>query len=352
VHERRAIRDAEQEREDASLQAPPPLDSAAQLIQLQRAVGNQAVTAMLARDTTAAAPPAPAPAVDPEEQAFDDAVKAGDWAKAAAQLVKLKAPVPKLSPLTVDQLRLLQDAMVRGGSSLGGAGSAMQMAIAIELQSKGVPAAKLAAGAAFGKLESSVAENTSGDKAAGKDYAYKINITFTPDTAVVDADEIGFIQTVRLVDTATGANKDPEETNKKRQTASATSVDRLGGKEQGWYGMKDDGTGGGTLTTWTKTAPATPAKMMDRPSWNQPNTTWQFETMVVCRAGTDAGKVYAVITWGFTIDNDLKLTELARTITNKQTTEATAAVGKWNDQTAGPAADRNAPGQKSLPALK
>ena len=85
---------------------------------------------------------------------------------------------------------------------------------------------------------------------------------------MVDADEIAFIQTVRLVDTATGANKDPEETNKKRQTGTATSVDRLGGREQGWYGMTDAGGGGSTLRTWTKADPTKPAFLMDRPSWN------------------------------------------------------------------------------------
>jgi hypothetical protein len=48
----------------------------------------------------------------------------------------------------------------------------------------------------------------------------------------------------------------------------------------------------------------------------------------------------------------LKLTEQAPTVTNKQSTEATTAVGKWNDQAAGAAVDRNAPDQMSLPALK
>ena len=180
--------------------------------------------------------------------------------------------------------------MTRAGAPLGGIGSVIQMAIGIELQAKGVPAAKTAAGTAYGKLETKVDERTSGDKAAGKGYAYKITITFTPDTAAVDADEIAFIQTVRVVDTATGANKDPEETNKKRQTASATSVDRMGGREQGWYGMKDDGSGGGTLTAWKKSDPTTPASMMDRPSWNKPDTTFQFETMVVCRAGRTSAR--------------------------------------------------------------
>jgi hypothetical protein len=293
------------------------------------------------------------PIVSPDEKAFDDAVKSGDWATAVTSLAKLALPTTKLLPLTIDQLRLLQDAVIRVRAVLGGVGIVLQLAIAVELQSKGVPATKVAAGTAFGKLEIKVDEKTDGDKATGALYAYKINITFTPDTAVIDADEIAFIQTTRLVETASGSNEDHKESNKKRQTPSATSVDRLHGKKQGWYGMSmDNGMGSGTLTVWKKSAPATPATMRDRASWNQPNTTWQFETMVVCRSGADTGKVYAVVTWGFTVDADLKLTEQARTVTNKQSAEATAAVGKWNAHVAGSAVDRNAPSQIALPALK
>ena len=290
---------------------------------------------------------------DAQEEAFDDAVTSGDWATAATSLAKLTMPATKLAPLTIDQLRLLQDAVIRAHSVLGGIGIELQLAIALELQSKGVPAAKVAAGAAFGTLQTKVDEIIDGDKATGALYAYKIYITFTPDTAVIDADEIAFIQTTRLVETTSGSNEDHKETSKKRQTPSATSVDRLRGKKQGWYGMTmDNGMGSGTLTVWKRSAPATPATMRDRASWNQPNTTWQFETMVVCRSGSDVGKVYAVVTWGFTVDADLRLTEHARIVTNKQSTEATAAVGKWNDQATGSAVGRNALGQVLLPALK
>ncbi len=258
----------------------------------------------------------------------------------------------KLHPLTCDQLRLLQDAVIRGRSLLGGVGHVLQLAIAVELQGNGVPAAKVAAGTAYGKLETKVHERIDGDKATGAWYTYKINIAFAPDPAVVDAEEIAFIQTVRLVETTSGANTDPELTNQKRQTPSATSVDRRSGKKQGWYGMKDDGTGSTQLSAWKKSTPAAPAMMADRSSWNQPNATWQFETMVVCRCGADTGKVYVVVTWGFTVDADLKLTEQAPMVTNKQSTEATTAVDNWNNQAAGSAFDRNAPGQLLLPALR
>jgi hypothetical protein len=333
----------------------PALGSVTSALRLQPTVGNGAVTVTRTRsgpDTpTPGLSPPPQPVLNPGEKAFDDAVHSGDWATAATSFAKLAVPRTKLPPLTIDQLRLLQDAVTRARSMLDGAGIMLQLAIAAELQGKGVPAATIAAGTAFGTLETKVDERIDGDKTTGAPYAYKINLTFTPDTAVINADEIAFIQTTRLVETASGSNADHKETNKKRQTPSATSVDRRSGKKQGWYGMKDDGTGNSMLTTWKKSAPATPATMQDRASWNQPNTTWQFETMVVCRSGTDIGKVYAVLTWGFTVDADLKLTEQTRTVTNKQSTEATTAVSKWNDQATGSAFDRNTPGQMSLPTL-
>ncbi|MGH3550243.1 MAG: hypothetical protein ACRDQU_19440 [Pseudonocardiaceae bacterium] len=304
------------------------------------------------RDTQSehAQPPPSRPVVSPDDT-FDDAVESGDWVMAATSLAKLALPATKLAPLTIDQLRSLQDAVTRTRSVLCG-GTMVQVAIAVELRDKGVPAAKVAPGTAFGTLETRVDESIDGDRATGTWFTYKINISFTPDTAVVNADEIAFIQTVRLIETASGCNKDPEATNQKRQTPSATSVDRLSGKKQGWYGMKDDGTGSPQLTAWKRCAPATPATMADRSSWNQPGTTWQFEAMAVCHSGADVGTVYGAVTWGFTVDADLKLTELPPTVTNKQSTEATAAVGKWNDQAAGSPFHRNAQGQVSLPTLK
>lgn len=296
-------------------------------------------------------PPSPQPVNSADGTAFDDAVSVGDWATAATSLAKLAVPTSKLALLTIDQLRLLQDAVARARSALGGVGTVLQLAIAVELQGKGVPATKIAAGAAFGRFETKVDERIDGDEATGRWYTYKIHITFAPDPAVVNADEIAFIQTVRLVETASGSNTDPDQANQKRQTPSATSVDRRSGKKHGWYGMKDDGTGSPQLTVWKKSAPATSATMQDRSSWNQPNTTWQFETMVVCRSGADTGKVYVVATWGFTVDADLRLIEQAPRVTNKQSSEATMAVHSWNAQAAGSAFDRNAPGQMPLPAL-
>jgi len=149
------------------------------------------------------------------------------WISATAQ----RRDEPESGPqilFTVDQLRLLQDAVTRDRAVLG---NGLQRAIAAELRRKGVPAAKAAPGAAFGTLETKVQERIDGDEATGTWYSYKINITFTPDTAVVQADEIALIQTVRLIETASGSNKNPDEKSKKRQTPSATNVDRRSGEQ-------------------------------------------------------------------------------------------------------------------------
>jgi hypothetical protein len=341
-------------------QAPPlRVNSAAGVLALQRSAGNRAVRAMLAREDDEETTTATAPAKT-DEQLFDDAIKANDYAKAAELIVKLPKSIDKMSALSadqmykladaasVDQLRLLQDAAIRQGGWTGGLA---QFAIRGKLVAKGVGPAKSAAGAAFGTLDTKIVEKTNGT-ATGGSYAYKIEITFLPDATVVDADEIAFVQTVRLVDTATGANKDPEQTNKNRMGADGTSIDRLGGREQGWYGMTDTGGGGSTLKPWKKSAPADAAFMMDRPSWSVPNTTWDFETSVICRSGADAGKVYATVTWGFSVDAARKIVEKERVVTNKPTAGFSSAVDRWNTQAAGPEADRNAPGQQSLPALK
>ncbi len=254
----------------------------------------------------------------------------------------------QLAVRSAEELRYLDDA----GQRLPSEGVYIRPFIAARLKALGATDTTAKAGREFGEMTISVGTIVQGDKAAGKRYDYPITITFKPDAAAVKADKIAFIQRVRLVDTATGDDRDWDTTNKKRQTPRHSSVDRVPGKTQGWYGMNDDGTNGGNLHAWLKAAPATPATMSDTPGARLANTTWEFETGAVCVTGPDAGKVYATITWGFTVDKDWQITALANKTFNKPTTEFSGAVAGWNAQAAGPAADRNAPGQLAFPALK
>ena len=107
----------------------------------------------------------------------------------------------------------------------------------------------------------------------------------------------------------------------------------------------------GSLTIWDRTNPGTPAWMLDRPRGTVADSTWEFETAVVCCAGVDLGKVYATVTWGFKVDALQKVKPIAPVVTNKPTGEFSFAVKLWNMQAAGPVADRQAPNQQPLPAL-
>jgi hypothetical protein len=302
---------------------------------------------MLARAGGASGPVAVA---STPEQHFSDAVRAGTWDAAAAAIVKVAAPAPELAPLPVDKLRLLQDALARGGAKLGPAAGVVLGHIDTELQAKGVAAAKVAPGAAYGNVVVKPSPPIDGDPATGRPYERGMAFEFWPDLAVIDADQIAFIQTVRVVATATSNNLDPDRDNQGRQTPAHTSVDKTKG-EQGWYMMDDDQTGSGSLTIWDRANPATPAWMLDRPSGTVTNSTWQFETAVVCCAGADLGKVYATVTWGFTVDARQKVKPIDPVVTNKPTREFSFAVTLWNMQAAGPVADRQSPNQQPLPAL-
>ena len=112
---------------------------------------------------------------------------------------------------------------------------------------------------------------------------------------------------------------------------------------------------------WKRSAPKEAAWLTDRPQWNIPNSTWAFETAAVCKTpspdtakkkGDPAGTVYATITWGFTVDDKLKIHTLPISEFNKPSKDMIAAVKQWNAQ-AGftTTADKNSPTQQLLPEL-
>ena len=63
--------------------------------------------------------------------------------------------------------------------------------------------------------------------------------------------------------------------------------------------------------------------------------------------------MYATITWGFTVDDKLKVHPLPIVEFNKPTKDLIAAVKQWNTQAAlTDDADKNSPTQQLLPELK
>jgi hypothetical protein len=189
-------------------------------------------------------------------------------------------------------------------------------------------------------------------------YELGINITFTPDPAVANASEIAFVQTLRRVDTASSASVDNIPGHPGRLTPQNRAIDRLPGRQLGWYGYDNPSTPGAPGTPGTlvhpgsSPTPLAPATFEDHPSWGRPNTTWTFETAVTAKAGAQAGLVYSVIQWGFTVDAALHVTPMAVTKQDRVSSDFTTAVGAWNQQAAGPAGSRSDPNQQPLPAFR
>ena len=247
-----------------------------------------------------------------------------------------------------DSLRRLDDGAQR---ALGAGDTRLRGAIRTRLLALGVSAARAGTGMRYGRVSHRVGTIVHGDVTAGTNFEYPIELWFEPDTTKVDADEIAWIQTVRNVNPTTGANKSPFGTN--RMTTDFTKVDRLTGRQQGWYGMSDAQAGGDTMAPWTKAGTRTFTYMTDTPSFGDGDRDFHFESAAVCRKGADVGKVYAIVTWGFTVDAALHVTAKPTRIFNKETVGFGAAVGRWNEQAhMTRVADRNAPGQVDLPALQ
>ena len=370
----------------AAVGVPGVQGVAGEVLGLQRRIGNRAVTRRLLRDTTPVPPgtPAlagrpqpldpPAPGVqDPERKKQLDAelvaaVGRRDWVRAAQILNSFDAAdiTPRLWQFSEDGLRRIDDADVRAQSDwerARGVPLKVHNAIVRQIRDRGITGGHADTGAAYGRLEIDWGkvernpEGTGGEfRAENKGQKMRIDadirITFTPVPSLVKADEIGFIQTVRVVDRKTGENRDPERAIQNRHTVTHSGIDRFAGKTQGWYGLEDDETAASTVEPWKRATPDDPAVMYDKPGAALTDVRWEFETAAVSRVGPDRGTVYAVVSWGMEVDDQLGVTFLVPRIFNKVTADFEAAVAKWNEQAVGPKEQRNAVGQAPLPTLQ
>ena len=270
------------------------------------------------------------------------AAKGTDWVYAARVLNGFNdADIERLlAPLTKQQLRLLDAAALREFPSYAG-------------RVHGPIMAKLGKqpGQVFGKLHflPGAPEHGGGPLTA---YALPVDFSFAPDGDIVRATEIAYVQTVRLVHTGTDQSADWQESAKARQTEDKWAVDRAHGGVSGFAGYQSNAQPGPYTTQWSPDNPDSFATYHDRPSAQVANTDWSFETAVLGKGGLDAGVIYASCSWGFTVDENCQLTPKPHKIEDKPSPAFGAAVDKWNQQVAGPAEQRNAPGQEALPAVR
>jgi hypothetical protein len=205
-------------------------------------------------------------------------------------------------------------------------------------------------GATFGKLTFIPGSPVTGGPMTN--YCYPVDFSFKPDADVVRATEIAYVQTVKLVDIGSGDTKDWQPESRARQTDDKWAVDRSTGVASGYAGYTTGAQPGTHVTQWTDAAPDGFATYHDEPGAQISNTSWDFETAVVAKAGADEGVIYASCSWGFTVDDRLQPTPKATKIEDKPSKAFYAAADKWNQQAGGPAAGRNTPTQEALPAMR
>lgn len=132
----------------------------------------------------------------------------------------------------------------------------------------------------------------------------------------------------------------------------ATGWGRVDDRKFGYYGYNNDGTTAGNTSPGSSPSPLKPATLYDKPSWNHPNTRWDFEAAVTAKAGADAGTIYGALSWGFDVDKDNKVTSHAPKHLDKQSGSFDKAVAKWNEQAKGDESKRNHEDQVELGPFK
>ncbi len=181
----------------------------------------------------------------------------------------------------------------------------------------------------------------------GANYASNVDITFDPDSKM-HCDEIAFVQSVKFSDASTHASVETIPNYLPRRTGAGWTLDRVEQKQYGWYGYNNDGLPSGTVTSGKAPSPLTKATLHDRPSDMRPNSVFEFETCAICRAGTDANKIYSCFLWGFNVDAANRVTSRSTSEAAGPSAEFSESVRQWNLQAAGPAASRNDPAQQPL----
>jgi hypothetical protein len=320
------------------------------LLRLQRTAGNAAVQRLVKAHQEAAVQRQTARQAERDaalEHRVSDAVSTEDWDGLIGVLsgVDEKAMTHHVFNLSGPQLRYFHDAIRRAHQNSTMLGAIVRAGLSLDASRRGIDRDSAQAGAAYGTIEGKATKVTDGKIVpAGNNQSasYRFEITFTPNTKVVTSTLIEFIQMARVVSTLNtapdptgvqvGVNAGANGPN--RQTATHSRIDRVTGRSQGWIGVGNAGQPTpGHLRAWTPGSKQ-PAWMEDTPSRSVPNVDFTFETAAVSRSGPDAGTVYATVTWGFTIDANMKIIPKNEVYFNKQSKEFDLAVIFWNTEAA------------------
>ena len=319
------------------------------VLALQRGAGNAAVARMLSRqDEGGGGGGVLAPPAGPEAE-FDAHLAAFEWEEAAFALNQLPAGDidRKVADLNYEQCKGLLAAL-RNSLRISSHN-------AIERPLK--TAAMIEDGEIFGTTR--VATTPHHAAAAGGGYSFDCTIRFSPDIQVVESTEIAVIQAVRVIDSGTGANRETLGHLTARQGAGHWAIDRLAGARYPFYGYSTTNrpsghpSSGGTMRPGRSSGEGTRDLVyFDGPGDSMTGVRFEFETAIVCKSGAQAGLVYTVVLWGFTVDANGRLTRHRIRRRDRVSSSFRGASRAWNTQARGPAAARSHANQVEVPSLR
>lgn len=291
--------------------------------------------------------------------------KSANWEKAARFIVVLDDPGidRNLATLNDKEAKLL----AKGARSAPDSGATDERLMG-RIRSK---IKREAPGQLFGKVTATL-EPHDGDADRHVRFSCRARIVFEPDGDVVDATKIAFVQTLRLTKTSAyswlpARSQDDRKGVSDRLNKNKEAVDRAPTFKYGWYGRANDG----NFPPPTHDRGVTPgvvengvmkqaAELIDTPDGKDGDRTFQYETSVIALEGGDSaagagsggkGFVYAVVLWGFDVDDDLKVKPHKVEYRQVPTAGFGTAVAAWNAQ-ARSSTSRATPDQEVLPVFR
>lgn len=158
----------------------------------------------------------------------------------------------------------------------------------------------------------------------------EVTLNFTA-KATLDCTKILFIQIVRITDPS-GVHVYPGGPGGRmagRATPDGWSLDRYDDMTSPYYGT--DNTGGDQDNNHNGRPGGDDSWMWDKPSGFH-GYKFEFETCAICAGGTDIGKCYGCITWGFKVNDDGSITPSGEGNSDKPSDNFQKAADKWNGQ--------------------
>ncbi|CAL1517159.1 hypothetical protein [Chitinophaga sp. MM2321] len=181
--------------------------------------------------------------------------------------------------------------------------------------------------------------NFTGTPHSNRGINMQLNFAFDPALckgAACNCDSVVYVQMIRVIDIETGNYLSPNSEQTARMVTgnpqpafNGWAVDRLSGKQWGYYGRNDDNTFAGTITIGSDHTTAT---LLDGPFGWPDNSWFDAVSVPVCidRTAACVNKLSGYYYWLFTINNGVAGNPFHEIAVTWHQDAFDAAVAQWN----------------------